>query len=465
MSAGRPRLALGSYGEISSSQHGKGWRARARVRGLDGRVRTVSATGSTERAARAALRAKISDLLRDGTHERTVRGLTVSRAARDWYDYEVTDGRLRPQTLERYLLLIRGDIVPRLGGLELSELTVRRIEDEIRAIVATGHRDKAEKFRGLLIQILNRAERLDLIRGNPAARTSTVRKPVPEPRALTIQEIAAVRDAVRTWRANDGERIGKRPTGILPVCVDLMLGTGLRIGEALALLWRNVELDGDRPTVEVEATLVQLRARWRKVPLGEPAYDDEGKEIVVRWSPHPSKSGRFVRDSSGEWVKVGGGLTRQPQPKSRTGERVIVLPRFSAAALREWHPGRRDPDAPVFPTGSGGFTSPNNFRTALRMSLRAAGMEPEEFHPHLLRSTVATTIARSRVHGLEAAAAVLGHHASLVTTKHYVERMRTAPDVTSALDALVTAEPAKGAVLDRASAVDRWIQPTLDDLA
>jgi integrase len=172
-----------------------------------------------------------------------------------------------------------------------------------------------------------------------------------------------------------------------------------------------------------------------------------------------------LRDSSGEWVKAGGGLVRQPQPKSRTGERVIMLPRFAADGLRGWRPGRRDPDAPVFPTGSGGFTSPNNFRTALRMSLRAAGIEPEDFHPHLLRSTVATTIARSREHGLEAAAAVLGHHASLVTTKHYVERMRTAPDVTSALDALVGAEPATGAVLGRASEADRWIQPTLDDLA
>ncbi|MFP3714589.1 tyrosine-type recombinase/integrase [Puerhibacterium sp. TATVAM-FAB25] len=461
MTAGRPRHPLGSQGEISVAPHGNGWRARTRLRGLDGRVRAVSATGASERAARAALREKIAGLLREVGHEQTVRGVTVSRAARDWYDHEAADGRLRPQTLEGYLRLIRREIVPRLGGLELGELTVRRLEEEIGAIVATGQRNKAEKVRGLLVQILGRAERLDLVRGNPAARTSTVRKPVPDPKALTIEEIAAVREAVRTWRANDGERIGKRPTGSLPVGVDLMLGTGMRIGEALALLWRNVHLDDDVPTVEVEATLVQIKARWQKVARGEPAYDEAGREVQVRWSPNPRAKGRFVRDAAGEWVQVGGGLIRQPQPKSRTGERVIVLPRFAADELRRWRPARWDPEAPVFPTGSGGFTSPNNYRSALRASLRAAGIDPESFHPHLLRSTVATAIARSREHGVEAAA-VLGHHASLVTTKHYVERLRSAPDVTSALDGLVAALPTEGEPRDKRAPRTGWIQPTFD---
>jgi hypothetical protein len=84
VTAGRPRHPLGSQGEISVAPHGKGWRARARLRGLDGRVRIVSATRASERAARAALREKIAGLLREVGPEQTVRGVTVSRAARDW---------------------------------------------------------------------------------------------------------------------------------------------------------------------------------------------------------------------------------------------------------------------------------------------------------------------------------------------------------------------------------------------
>jgi integrase len=41
--------------------------------------------------------------------------------------------------------------------------------------------------------------------------------------------------------------------------VDLMLATGARIGEALAVRWQDLDLTGDRPVVTISGTIVYLK--------------------------------------------------------------------------------------------------------------------------------------------------------------------------------------------------------------
>lgn len=77
----------------------------------------------------------------------------------------------------------------------------------------------------------------------------------------------------------------------------------------------------------------------------------------------------------------------------------------------------------------------HNMRRMLRAALDLADMAGE-VHPHLLRSTVATFVAR-RMSPAEASA-LLGHKVGTgVTERHYIERLRLAPDTSAVLQAMI----------------------------
>jgi integrase len=104
-----------------------------------------------------------------------------------------------------------------------------------------------------------------------------------------------------------------------------MLATGVRIGEALAVLWQQIDLEAG--TVEITHTIAR--------PPGE-------------------------------------GLIRKPT-KSRTGERTLSLPTWAAAMLRGRHTADARPDDPAFPDTTGGYRDPSNTRRSLRIALSPIG--------------------------------------------------------------------------------------------
>jgi integrase len=53
--------------------------------------------------------------------------------------------------------------------------------------------------------------------------------------------------------------VAPRRTSDLHDVVLVLLGTGMRIGEALALRWTDVDLDADVPCVRVAATMIEPR--------------------------------------------------------------------------------------------------------------------------------------------------------------------------------------------------------------
>jgi hypothetical protein len=56
VSRGRPRTAIGTFGETAVSDLGGRYRALTRYRDLDGRLRRVTAVAGTPRAPQARLR-------------------------------------------------------------------------------------------------------------------------------------------------------------------------------------------------------------------------------------------------------------------------------------------------------------------------------------------------------------------------------------------------------------------------
>ena len=65
--AGRPRLPMGTFGEVTTSEVGPGrFRARTRFRDWDGQTRQMSATGASRNAAAAALKVELAARIRVG---------------------------------------------------------------------------------------------------------------------------------------------------------------------------------------------------------------------------------------------------------------------------------------------------------------------------------------------------------------------------------------------------------------
>lgn len=407
-----PGLKPGEHGEIFIKEVAKGkHQARARIKHLDGSTSFIAQTRGTRQAARLAVQARIDEVLNAPKGSTELKPESkVGLAARQWIEElrvqsKWPNTRRRPQTVDEYERLLGTLLVPRLGKLRLNELTTARCQAWLDDIVESGKKGPndmiatASQARMVFKGVLNRAIIHDALRINPMDKTTTPPRKQPNPRALTVTDVYRLRQAVRAWEQDRVGRPGPPPNGHLPVAIDVMLGTGLRIGEVLALNWGQVFLTDDGlPTITVDATLVDI---------------------------------------------TGQGTVRQEMPKTDAGKRTIIIPPFTAQALARLRPEVAAPALPVFPSrrlarregAAIRAQTTHNVRRTLRAALELAGMKGE-VHPHLLRSTVATYVARER--GTADAAALLGHKIQGgVTQRHYIERLRVAPDVSAILQAVV----------------------------
>jgi integrase len=65
--------------------------------------------------------------------------------------------------------------------------------------------------------------------------------------------------AIARWRHR--HTTGPRRTNNLADIVELLIATGARIGEVLALRWQDIDLDDDRPTATICGTIVFIKVR------------------------------------------------------------------------------------------------------------------------------------------------------------------------------------------------------------
>jgi len=128
-----------------------------------------------------------------------------------------------------------------------------------------GHTN-ARLAKTVLKQIMSYAVRHDLyIWGNPVVEVDRLRKPRKKPRkkplGLSETTLVEVREAVRNWGLEPG-RSGPRPSSVLADIVDVLPGTGARIGEVLAVRFDDVDLSGGVGKIAITGTLVEpLRRR------------------------------------------------------------------------------------------------------------------------------------------------------------------------------------------------------------
>jgi integrase len=211
----------------SQRRHGR-WAFAVDLPTIDGRRKTLRRCGfPTQNQARTALR-RVLACEQAGIHVDDRQ--TVAEYLEAWL--EVKQRSLKPTTMARYLDYVHKDLVPPLGAIRLEELTHHHIAGFVRAQLATGRGHiTLPRCVATLSSALTDAVRHHRLIHDPA-RYANIPRPRRGPRVCwsPAQAVAFLRYCAQVHD----------PLGEL---YELILCTGLRKGEALALHWADVDLD------------------------------------------------------------------------------------------------------------------------------------------------------------------------------------------------------------------------------
>lgn len=390
MGRGRPPTAVGTWGTIHTKRVREGaYRSRTRIRGKDGMTREVTATGTTSAAAERALRQKLVDR-QTPTQQGITADTTIAKLATAWLAFLRDEGRIEATTINEYERVLTKVVIPEFGGLRLREVTTSRL-DIFLVRLRTVSASRQRKTKVVLGAMLGFAVRHDALPVNPVQQTSRIHREKTETRSLTLEDLNTVREAVRKWTTE--QRSGPKATMDMADIIDLMLATGARIGEILALRWADIDLDAPRPAVTINGTIK---------------------------------------------TEPGKGTYRKASPKSDASVRTVALPGFAVAMLRRRRSLAVDsPREAVFPTRNGTWQQVNNVERRWRQIRHGTGLD--WVTPHTFRKTVATLISE-RV-GAETASQQLGHSSPAITREFYISKPAMSADVAHLLDELGRSEP------------------------
>jgi len=358
------------------------WRARAKVRDLDGKVRDVELWGRTEAAARTALTEKLRERVQPAPGHAAVKPTTrVKDAARVWLteladsDRSVNTRQVYASTCAKHVIGTEKAPAP-LANLTVREVTAGGVERALTEIAKTSGPGAAKMTRTVLRGVLDMATKHDAIPLNPVRSAGPIR-------VRTVK--TGTRDTERTFTPDEQaavlayaatDKVAQRRD--LADLLAFLAGTGARIGEACGLRWSALDL--------AEGT----------AKLGP---------VVVR--------------------EKGNGLHVQDDGKTDTSTRTIKLPADLVARLmaRQVEAPRNDWDV-VFTSARGHLRDTSNTCGDVSGMLTSAGYPWAT--AHTFRHTVATTLDLAGLSAREIANH-LGHKHASMTQDVYMSR-RTISD-------------------------------------
>lgn len=277
---------------------------------------------------------------------------------------ETARPRLRRRTFDGYQQHVRKHIEPCLGHVPLHQLTPQNVQKMIKTQSDVGLSPRTVRYtRAVLRTALNQALKWNLVARNAAALVDVPRSTRHEIRVLDPEESRGL------LKAAEASRLG--------ALFSVALAVGLRLGEALALGWADVDLD--KKALRVRRALQRI-----------------------------DKKLQFV------------------EPKSERSRRAVNIPQFAVSALKR-HAirqkkerllagGRWRESGLVFTSTIGTPLDERNVRREFRAILKAAKLPPMRIHD--LRHTCASLLLAQGVHA-RVVMEVLGHSQISLTMDTY----------------------------------------------
>ncbi len=298
---------------------------------------------------------------------------------------------LKPSSYDRLESTINCQIIPKIGWKYISELTDSMIQSELIADMLEKDGlsvSSAKKAYNALNEFLKYAVYKKAITSNPMAmlkvpKQSTTVELNAAPEEITINEKdqALSREEAEKLRSILYTRWMKPPERRRYVnggAIDLILNTGLRMGEALALQWSDI--NWKKNTVNVTKNLIRVKNRSGK-----------GKKYK---------------------------LIIQEKPKTEKSKRVVPLNKAALAALEDLKtaPGYK-PDGFIIHNKYGAAVLPRTLEETLENMCAAVNIR--KIGVHALRHTYATRLFEKGV-DIKIISELLGHSSTEITYRIYV---------------------------------------------
>ncbi|WP_298346704.1 tyrosine-type recombinase/integrase [Ferrimicrobium sp.] len=360
-------------GTITKSKPGT-YRAELRWTDASGAKRRWTKTTRSLREANKALTE--FKRLRDSGDEPRAKTKTLGGLLDAWVEFKASE--VSVGTIDQYRYALR-HIKAGLGGAELSKLQPQAIDEFLRSKLGELSPRYVKLLRTVLSMSLDQAVRWQLLASNPAKLSASIKQSQVRGRSLTPDQAKAL------LRATQGDRL--RGLWVL------MLATGLRRGEAIALEWRD--------------------------------YDTQAHTLRIERNRKKSGSAVIVGDLKTE-------RSRRTLPLSEFVVQELEAHRLTQLAEREhlaslgvqW----REPAA-MFTTAWGQWLDPDNISKAFKRLAEKAGLGA--WHLHELRHSAASLLLAQGVR-LEEVSELVGHASIRVTADVYghlqPERLRAATE-------------------------------------
>jgi integrase len=384
-------LGLGEWGKIGYSWTDDRVRAYANYRGEDGVTSKVERWGDNEDQARRTLVKHLKSLA--GSSASLTTQSTFAAVADAWLKDIEAD--VKYTTLRRYRQCLKNQLVPRIGGLTMMECRKpANLQKAVDKIVQAHSASTAHLARSIMHSVFRFAIRSEenILDADPAEYLKDIKGSRKRIVAFDSDEVPEFFAAV------DADRYMRR--SYVPDLLRLIFGTGVRIGEALALEWQYLNLtDG-------------------KKKVTHPVFGDRTLPPHTVWI-------------NGNIVHGEGSVPIRHDGKTNSSEGVLYLPPSLVMMLQYRMPQDALPSDPVFPGSRHRYQAPQLAIRSIRNLCDRIG------YPDVTskwgRKTVGTYLTEQGQRG--AVRNQLRHADDKTADEHYIARIAN-PAAAEALERL-----------------------------
>lgn len=298
---------------------------------------------------------------------------TVKEYLLNWL-YNVIQNELKPGSFDRKEQSAKYQVIPYLGDIPLDDLSADEIQNMINKLKTNYSYSTIKKAYECINGCLKYAVIRQRLKYNPAI---SVTLPKNEKKAKSdihyfshAEALAICNEAVSCHtNGNRKYRLGE--------LIIFLLNTGLRIGEALALRWSDV--DFDRRHIKIRRNVVYAQVR----------NGDDDKHYA---------------------------LIEQSKPKTNSGSRIVPLNCKAMTAILSLKAINGQYEF-VFATSTGKRTYPRNVDRMLRSICRTLYIKPQG--AHALRHTFASLLFQKGA-DVKTVSELLGHADTSITYDTYI---------------------------------------------
>jgi len=305
-----------------------------------------------------------------------------------WYFDTIAPNRVKERTLVNNRKLVENYVIPRIGNLKLKDITPYRIDGMITELFMHGSlKDRGplkagtvNLVRAAASTVFSTAVKKGILAKNPVEGSTPLKAQETERAFLTDESGKLLLERLDTIRSEQVRN-----------AIIILLYTGLRRGELLALHWRDVNFV--RAEITVRFTL----------------YRSAGRVRVT--SPKTRASNRIV-----------------PVPETVTEtlmEQLAFVERLKKAAGHEW----KDTDA-VFVNHHGDYMNGEYLNNMFKKFLRENGFPP--MHIHDLRHANASILINRGV-PMKIVSEHLGHTSEKTTEEFYTHMFGRSRQITASV--------------------------------